>query len=127
MGPGAIVCAGTLADADMPGLYRLATALVFASVAEGFGLCVLEALASGIPTVVSRIEPFVGYLGDSDVLWCDPLTPASIAAAMRAALREDVAAAARTCGPAVAARFDWRGVALRHLPLYYRLREPAHA
>ncbi len=126
-GAGAIVCAGTLADADMPGLYRLATALVFASVAEGFGLCVLEALASGIPTVVSRIEPFVGYLGDSDVLWCDPLTPASIAAAMRAALREDVAAAARTCGPAVAARFDWRGVALRHLPLYYRLREPAHA
>ena len=126
-GAAAVVRAGTLADSDMPGLYRLATALAFASVAEGFGLCVLEALASGIPTVVSRIEPFVGYLGENDVLWCDPLTPASIAAAMQAALREDVAAAARKCGPAVAARFDWRGVALRHLPVYRLLRELAHA
>ncbi len=56
----------------MPGLYRLAHALVFASVKEGFGLCVLEAMASGTPVVVSRIAPFVDYLDPSDALWCDP-------------------------------------------------------
>ncbi len=38
---------GIVADSDMPRLYRLASALVFASVKEGFGLCVLEAMASG--------------------------------------------------------------------------------
>ncbi len=33
---------GVIADRDMPRLYCLASALVFASVKEGFGLCVLE-------------------------------------------------------------------------------------
>ncbi len=44
---GAVIHTGVLADADMPCLYRLADALVFASIREGFGLVVLEAMASG--------------------------------------------------------------------------------
>ncbi len=61
-GASAVSLLGPVADADMPGLYRLASALVFASVKEGFGLCVLEAMASGTPVVVSRIAPFIDYL-----------------------------------------------------------------
>ena len=57
-----VVLTGPLADAEMPALYRRASALVFASVKEGFGLCVLEAMACGTPVVVSRIAPFVEYL-----------------------------------------------------------------
>ena len=45
------VLAGVIADAEMPALYRLASALVFASVREGFGLVVLEAMASGCPVI----------------------------------------------------------------------------
>jgi glycosyltransferase-like protein len=59
---------GPLPDADMPALYRLADALVFASVKEGFGLCVLEALASGTAAVVSAIPPFTEWIGETDVL-----------------------------------------------------------
>ena len=44
---------GVIPDADMPRLYRLANALVFPSVKEGFGLCVLEGLASGVPVIAS--------------------------------------------------------------------------
>ena len=51
----------------MPALYRLADALVFASLHEGFGLAVLEAMASGTPVVVSHIAPFTEYLGEGDV------------------------------------------------------------
>ena len=120
-----VVLAGPVADADMPALYRLAASLVFASVKEGFGLCVLEAMASATPVVVSRIAPFTEYLGEGDALFCDPYDPASIAAAMRAALRPDEAARRRA--RAVAASHSWRAVAQRTMSLYRRLREPAHA
>ena len=70
----------------MPALYRAADALVFPSVKEGFGLVVLEAMASGIPVVTSRIAPFTEYLGDDDVFWCEPDDVESIAAAMTASL-----------------------------------------
>jgi glycosyltransferase-like protein len=126
-GASAVSLLGPVADPDMPGLYRLASALVFASVKEGFGLCVLEAMASGTPVVVSRIAPFVDYLDPSDALWCDPAESSSIAAAMRQSLRPDVASSLRARGLLVAARFGWREVAERHLPVYRRLREPVHA
>jgi len=126
-GASAVSLLGPIADPDMPGLYRLASALVFASVKEGFGLCVLEAMASGTPVIVSRIAPFVDYLDPSDALWCDPNDSSSIAAAMRQSLRPDVASSLRAGGPLVAARFAWRDVAERHLPVYRRLPEPVHA
>jgi glycosyltransferase-like protein len=126
-GASAVSLLGPVADSDMPALYRLAQALVFASVKEGFGLCVLEAMASGTPVVVSRIAPFVDYLDPSDALWCDPADSSSIAAAMRQSLRPDVANRLRARGPVVATRFGWRDVAERHLPVYRRLREPVHA
>jgi hypothetical protein len=46
---------------------------------------------------------------------------------MRQSLRSEVANSLRTRGPVVAARFGWRDVAERHLPVYRRLREPVHA
>ena len=126
-GASAVSLLGPVADSDMAALYRLASALVFASVKEGFGLCVLEAMASGTPVVASRIAPFVDYLDPSDALWCDPTDSSSIAAAMRQSLRPDVANYFRARGPLVAARFGWREVAERHLAVYRRLREPVHA
>ena len=126
-GASAVSLLGPIADPDMPALYRLASALVFASVKEGFGLCVLEAMASGTPVVVSRIAPFVDYLDPSDALWCDPAESSSIAGAMRQSLRVDVADSLRARGPVVAARFGWLDVAERHLPVYRRLRESVHA
>jgi glycosyltransferase-like protein len=126
-GASAVSLLGPVADPDMPALYRLASALVFASVKEGFGLCVLEAMASGTPVVASRIAPFIDYLDQSDALWCDPAESSSIASAMRQSLRPDVANRLRAHGPVVAAQFGWRDVAERHLPVYRRLREPVHA
>jgi glycosyltransferase-like protein len=129
MGPAAAAVhrLGVIADADMPRLYRLASALVFASVNEGFGLCVLEAMASGVPVIVSAIEPFVSYLEQDEAIWCDPMSPATIADAMALALNADSARPFRIQGPRVAARFDWRSVALAHEPQYRRLLEVADA
>jgi glycosyltransferase-like protein len=122
-----VIHTGPLPQADMPALYRLACALVFASLNEGFGLVVLEAMACGTPVVVSRIAPFTEYLGEGDVCWCDPRDPVSIAGAMQAAAdprrRPDLIAD----GFAVAARHDWMRTAKAHLPVYAQLQELCHA
>jgi len=55
-GPGLpLILTGPLADEQMPALFRLADVLLMPSLREGFGLVVLEAMASGTPAVVSRI------------------------------------------------------------------------
>jgi len=118
-----VVVTGPVDDAEMPALYRLASVLVFASLKEGFGLCVLEALASGTPVVVSRMAPFVDYLGPRDASWCDPYDPHSIADAARAALSADFS----QCGPELAQRFSWAAVAKRHLPAYAAIAEGGNA
>jgi glycosyltransferase-like protein len=124
---GAVIRTGPLPQALMPALYRAADALVFPSVKEGFGLVVLEAMASGVPVVTSRIAPFTEYLGDGDVLWCNPADTPSIATAMAAALKQPVRDAVIARGFAVAARHDWSRVAHAHLPAYEALAEAAHA
>jgi glycosyltransferase-like protein len=123
----AVIRTGPLPQALMPALYRAADALVFPSVKEGFGLVVLEAMASGVPVVTSRIPPFTEYLEEGDVAWCDPGDPASIAQAMTATLGEAFRDSLIASGFAVAARHDWSRVAHAHLPAYEALAEAAHA
>ena len=118
---------GSVPDAEMPSLYRLADALIFPSVKEGFGLVVLEAMACGIPVVTSRIPPFTEYLRDDDVIWCDPNSPASIANAMATVLTEPLRSRLSQRGTLVARQHDWSSTAQAHLPAYHHLLEPQHA
>ncbi len=123
----AVIMTGPVPDADMPSLYRLADALVFPSLKEGFGLVVLEALASGLPVVTSRIAPFTEYLGGDAVFWCDPLDVGSIEIAMRQALVPEQRWRRVANGIDVARRHDWTAVARRHLAVYASLAERAYA
>jgi glycosyltransferase-like protein len=124
---GVVIRTGPLPQPLMPALYRAADALVFPSIKEGFGLVVLEAMASGVPVVTSRIAPFTEYLGDGDVLWCDPENPASIAAAMTSALETSVRDGLIARGFALAAQHDWTTTAHAHIPAYEALSEIAYA
>jgi glycosyltransferase-like protein len=118
---------GPVPDSDMPSLYRLADALVFPSVKEGFGLAVLEAMATGTPVVTSRIPPFTEYLHEDDVVWCDPESVASIANAIAMALAEPLHSRLAERGALVARQHDWRNTARAHLPAYRRLSELQYA
>jgi glycosyltransferase-like protein len=122
---GAVIRTGPWPQELMPALYRTATALVFPSTKEGFGLVVLEAMASGVPVVTSRIAPFTEYLGDDDVAWCDPFDAASIAGAMTASLDAARRPHHIARGFRIALRHDWLRTAQAHLPGYHRLLEQA--
>lgn len=62
-----VLFAGTVADADLPAVYRLARLFIFPSYYEGFGLPPLEALAAGTPSVVAEIPAFEEVLADRAV------------------------------------------------------------
>lgn len=132
VGPGrAVVQTGPLPQAAMPSVYRVADALVFPSFKEGFGLCVLEAMASGTPAIVSRQRPFTEYLTPGNALFVDPDEAGAITDAMRAALDPDTRASLAAAGLAVAQGHSWRACAIRHLDAYagcaWLDREMSHA
>ena len=115
---GAVVLAGPVPQAEMPALYRIADALAFPSLQEGFGLAVVEAMACGTPVVVSRIAPFTEYLEPGDAAWAEPTDTASIVEALENALDPRARPGRVARGHAVAARFDWASSARRHVEHY---------
>ncbi len=99
---------GWIPRQDLYDLYARAWAFVYPSKFEGFGLPVLEALAAGVPTVCSQIEPLAGIAGGAALLF-DPLDPEALTGALLrlvedCELRERLSKA----GPRRAAMFSWR-------------------
>jgi glycosyltransferase-like protein len=123
----AVLCTGSIPDADMSSLYRIADVLAFPSIKEGFGLVVLEAMACGLPVITARMPPFTEYLGEDAAFWCDPFDVASIAAALPRALDPRRRWPKIIRGLDVARRHDWIKAAKPHLPDYVSLVEHAYA
>ncbi|WNM25512.1 glycosyltransferase family 1 protein [Demequina capsici] len=88
--PQETVFTGYVSDDDLRALYAGARAVVFPSLAEGFGLPLVEAAAAGAPAlVVSDIPVFRWICGDGAV-YVDPTVPESVADGLRAAIRGDI-------------------------------------
>jgi alpha-1,3-rhamnosyl/mannosyltransferase len=85
--PGQVISLGYVPDRLIPALYARATALVFPSFYEGFGLPALEAMASGCPVIGGDRSAIPEVLGDCGLL-VDPYDSASIAAAMKRILED---------------------------------------
>lgn len=71
-----VVFAGSVKEEELPSVYRGASALLFPSRLEGFGLPVLEAMACGCLVLSSRI-PSVEEVGGGTVVYLSPDDPDS--------------------------------------------------
>jgi glycosyltransferase involved in cell wall biosynthesis len=76
-------------DNDLEYLYQRANALVFPSLAEGFGLPIVEAMQRGLPVICSDI-PVFREIADGCATFIDPFDPTELADAVRSHLQANL-------------------------------------
>jgi glycosyltransferase involved in cell wall biosynthesis len=113
-----VIMPGRVRGEDLSALYSLATAFVFPSLYEGFGLPPLEAMQCGTPVVSSKTSSLPEVVGDSGLL-VDPYRIEDIAEALvgvgtDAGLRQEL----RERGLKRARQFSWRRCAQETLEVY---------
>jgi glycosyltransferase involved in cell wall biosynthesis len=116
-----VVFAGHTDEATLLSLYRSASALVYPSRYEGFGIPLVEAMACGTPVIAARSSSIPEVVGDASVVIDPDDEPAWIDAIERVLDDEQHAAALREAGSQRARLFSWRRTAEETARVYRRL------
>jgi glycosyltransferase involved in cell wall biosynthesis len=112
---------GFVPRADLPALYSGATAFMFATLYEGFGLPILEAMACGTPVVASSLSAHPEVAGDAALL-VDPTDTDAIAGAAARILEDgSLGKSLIEKGLARAGLFTWESTARATLAVYGKL------
>ncbi|MBI4263025.1 MAG: glycosyltransferase family 4 protein [Acidobacteria bacterium] len=121
--PDAVIRLGEVSEERLRTLYRCATALVYPSLYEGFGLPLVEAMASGTPVIASRAASIPEVVGAAGLLLDPTDTSAWTDAIVRIMNDELLRARMRAEGLVRAADFTWERTALLTLDVYHRVLE----
>jgi glycosyltransferase involved in cell wall biosynthesis len=117
-----IIFTGLIEDEDKPYLYNLAKAFVYPSFFEGFGFPPLEAMACGIPTIVSNASSLSEVVGDGAIM-IDPYNADELAYAIKKVLEvEDLRENLIKRGLKQAKKFDWDKTAEEVLEVFKKLK-----
>jgi glycosyltransferase-like protein len=120
---------GSVGCGELERLYRSADLFAFPSTKEGFGLAVLEALASGLPVVASDLDVLRTFLTHGRSALLVPVGDSTALADALAHLARggEASARLRAGGLELAASFTWEAAAEVHERVYAELlRSPAH-
>lgn len=114
----AVLFPGFIPAAELPDWYRGATAFVYPSLFEGFGLPVLEAMACGVPVICSRAESLLEVAGAA-ALTVSTADEESLAHAIHLLCDQPaLAVELRRRGLQQAAKFSWRRSAEQTIQVY---------
>lgn len=107
--------------ADFPAIYQMATAMIYPSIFEGFGIPVLEALWSRIPVITSNVSCLPEAGGDG-AFYVDPTKPEEIATQMKRIVNDPSLAAQQIeKGWQHAQRFTNEAMATKVMEVYTKL------
>ena len=113
---------GSVPEAELTALYQLSDVLLCPSLQEGFGLCVLEAMAAKSAVIVPYGAPFDEYLDPQCASFVDPHSPLDISRALLNVLRDGgERQRLAEAGNLRVQRYSWDLVAERHLARYESL------
>ncbi len=108
---------GAVPDVDLAVIYHLAEALLYPSLYEGFGLPILEAMASGCPVLTSNVSSIPEVAGDA-AHYVDPISTKGIAEGMLAILNPELRSELIERGYSQVKKFSWKKVAEKTLAVY---------
>jgi glycosyltransferase-like protein len=107
---------GVLSHEDLPKLYQSADVFVFPSLKEGWGLVILEAIASKMPVITSNQPPFTEFLTAQHALLVEPESVDAIAKAMCSVF--DSADSLIAQSQSILTQYTWETSAKQHLQHY---------
>ena len=112
---------GYLPDEEVKAFYHLASVFAFPSFCEGFGLPLLESMASGLPVVASRRSAMPEIAQDA-ALYFHPQNPEDMADKLILALKdEELRKTLKAKGKKRALDFSWETTAVETLSFYKSL------
>ena len=118
---GQVMFPGYVPQTELALWYNAADLFVYPSLYEGFGMPPLEAMACGIPVVVSNVSSLPEVVGDAG-LAVDPHDAQGLAAAMLEVLHDrQLHQTLRKAGLARARRYPWKATAVKTARLYHQV------
>lgn len=116
-----VVFTGYVPAEDLPRFYSAATAMVYPSLFEGFGLPVVEAMACGTPVITSFGSSLEEIAGDAALL-VDPYSTSAIASAIEKVANDPhLQRSLREAGLKRSGMFSFRRMAEQTCQVYHRL------
>ncbi len=108
--PQSVRMLGLIGDAELASAYSAATALIYPSLYEGFGLPVIEAMACGCPVITCRSGSIPEVAGDA-ALYVNNQNPGNLIAAMSQVTSQDLRNRLACQGITRAKHFTWTKMA----------------